>query len=428
MRIINGTVYCQYGTFRKTDLLFDEHILQIGSLPEPSPGEECIDASGKYVIPGLIDIHSHGAMGADASDGDIEGLRTLSRYYAARGVTSWCPTTMSLPEETLTHALLTIRAFAEEQEAQEGIGQRSAGAGDAYRSENHSNVKTNGHSTESADPLACAHRAQKPDSATASGARCVGVHLEGPFLNPKKCGAQAPQSIRRPDFEELCRLNEASGSRIRIVTAAPEMDEDFSFIRRASKLCTVSIGHSAADYDTAHRAFSAGASHVTHLFNGMTPLHHRDPGILGAAFDAHATVECICDGLHLHPSAVRLARRLFFGNMALVSDSMRCAGMPDGIYTLGGQNVIVKNRRAALADGTLAGSSVHLMDTLYNLLAFGTPLGDAVAAATCVPAKIIGMQHEIGTIAVGFKADLVILSDRLIPETVIIGGKRFEAD
>ncbi len=365
MLIKNGLVFCNNGVFEKVDLVCNERITGIGILE----GTADLDAEGKYVIPGLVDIHTHGAVNEDASDGSTEGLTKMSRYYAERGVTSWCPTTMALPEDKLIHAMHAVRDFESD------------------------------------------------------GAKCVGIHLEGPFLSCGKRGAQRADYLRKPDVDMFLRLNEASGGLVRMVTVAPEEDENFAFIRRVSKMCMVSLGHSVAGYETAYAAFEAGAAHVTHMFNGMNGLHHRNPGIIAAAFDAGVTAEIICDGMHIEPSVIRMAYRLFGDKMTLISDSMRCAGMPDGDYELGGQPVTVKNRKAVLADGTLAGSSIHLMDALQNAVNFGIPLEAAVRAAAFTPAEVIGMEKEIGQIKIGCRADLLILDKKLNLETVIIGGR-----
>ena len=241
MHITNGQVFLPEGRFEKSDILCGDRITAITggdthvTVQEPPDGE-MIDATGKYIIPGLVDIHTHGAVNADASDGDADGLRRMSRYYAQRGVTSWCPTTMTLSEKSLLHAMHAIRDFESD------------------------------------------------------GAHCVGVHLEGPFLSYEKRGAQNAQYLQKPNMEELEKLNEACGGQVCMITVAPEEDRDLAFIRQASRLCTVSLGHSVADYKMAQAAFEAGATHVTHMFNGMNGIHHRKPGIIGAAFDAGATV------------------------------------------------------------------------------------------------------------------------------------------
>lgn len=378
MYIKNGQVFLPDGHFEKADILCGKYIDAVDGGASDDRfliknnefrGEEILDASGKYVIPGLVDIHTHGAVNADASDGDAAGLRNMSRYYAQKGVTSWCPTTMTLPEEELLAAMRAVRDFESD------------------------------------------------------GAQCVGVHLEGPFVSYEKRGAQNAAYLQKPDIEELKKLNDACGGMVRMITIAPEEDENLKFTREASRICTVSLGHSVADYEQAMAAFEAGASHVTHMYNGMNGLHHRKPGIIGAAFDAGATVELICDGFHIHPSVVRLSAALFGNHLTLISDSMRCAGMPEGEYSLGGQPVWLKAGKATLKDGTLAGSSIHLMDGILNAVKFGVPLEQAVRAATLTPAESIGMEDEIGCIQKGARADLLILDEELHLEKVIIGGR-----
>lgn len=335
-----------------------------------------LDGEDGYLIPGLVDIHTHAAVGEDASDGSIAGLEKMSRYYAAGGVTSWCPTTMTLKEPELRAAMEAVRDFV-----------RPAG-----------------------------------------GAKLAGVNLEGPFLSLKKCGAQNPDNLHAPDAAMLRRLNEASGNRVRLVTVAPEEPGALDFIREASGICAVSLGHTTADYATAMRAYEAGASHTTHLFNAMPPLAHREPGVVAAAMDAGATVELITDGLHIHPAVVRLVHRLYGEKLVLISDSLRCAGMPDGDYELGGQPITMKNGRATLTGtDTLAGSSIHLMEGLRRAVSFGVPLESAVAAASLVPAKVIGLAEEIGSIAPGKRADLVLLDRELAVRAVFIDGERLEA-
>lgn len=386
MILRNGTVFCNDEAFCRADLKIGETIEEI--VPgEDVPGKkgrqiaddgEVLDVSGKYVIPGLIDIHTHGAVGKDSSDGEADGLEAMSRFYASRGITSWCPTTMTLPETELTKAMERVREFADRQQKLEGLH-----------------------------------------------AFCLGVHLEGPFLSYAKKGAQAAQHLRKPDPDMLKRLNEVSGGRVRMVTVAPEEDEGFAFIREASKQCAVSLGHSVADYTTAAGAFEAGASHVTHMYNAMNSLHHRDPGIIGAAYDVGVTVELICDGLHLHPAVIRMTEAMFRDRITLISDSMRCAGMPDGEYSLGGQPVFVRNGKAVLEDGTLAGSSITLMDALRNVVCFGFPLERAVRYATSLPASVVGADQYLGKISEGYRADLLVLDEKLNPETVIVGGRPF---
>ena len=364
MLIKNGKVL--FGrTFTDADLSFDRTIKAIGRLEGPAD----LDAAGGYVIPGLVDIHTHGAVGEDFSDGKPQGLQPLADYYAAHGVTSYLATTMTLKEEVLTPAMHAVRDF-------------------------------------------------KPGG----GAKCAGVHLEGPFLSFAKRGAQAAENLHKPDAALFHRLNEASGGQVRLVTVACEEEGAIPFIREVSQVCTVSLGHTSADYDTAMAGFQAGASHATHLYNGMPSLLHRAPGVIGAAFDAGASVELICDGLHIHPAVIRATYQMFGDKLNLISDSLRCAGMPDGDYELGGQPIVVKDHKATLLDGTLAGSSISLLDAVRNVVRFGLPLAEAVYAASAAPAQAVGL--DAGVIAHGKAADLVVLDRDLNLKAVFVDGQR----
>lgn len=366
MRFTNGKIFID-GTFVDGGIDFDDKFLAVG--PDVTDGE--FDLQGDMVIPGLIDIHSHGGVGCDASDGIPEDLEKLGQYYAKEGVTSWLPTTMTLKEPELLCAFTAIRSF-----------QRS------FKS-----------------------------------AKAVGIHMEGPFLSYAKRGAQNPDNLHKPDIAMFERLYEASGAMIRLVTIAPEEPDALVFISEISKLCTVSLGHTTADYDISMKAFQAGASHATHLFNGMPGLHHRQPGVIAAAFDSNATVELIADGLHVAPSMMRLTHRLFGERLCLISDSLRCAGMPDGDYELGGQPITLTNGKATLSGtDTLAGSSIHLMDGLRRCVSFGFPLEEAILAATIQPAKAIRMDDAIGSIAVGKYADFIIVDECLHVKAVYIDG------
>ena len=364
MRIKNGKILIGK-SFVDADIQFDRTITAIGRLEGPA------DMEGGYVIPGLVDVHTHGAVGEDFSDGKPAGLQPLADYYAAHGVTSYLATTMTLREEVLTPAMHAIRDF-------------------------------------------------KPRS----GAKCAGVHLEGPFLSYAKRGAQAAENLHKPDPALFHRLNEASGGQVRLVTVACEEEGALPFIREISRICTVSLGHTTADYDTAMSGFLAGASHATHLYNGMPSLLHRAPGVIGAAFDAGASVELICDGLHIHPSVIRATYQIFGDKLNLISDSLRCAGMPDGDYELGGQPIVVKNHKATLLDGTLAGSSISLLDAVRNVVRFGLPLAGAVYAASTAPALAAGL--DAGVIAQGKAADLLVLDEDLALKAVFVDGQRFE--
>lgn len=375
---------------------------------------ETLDAHGGFVVPGLFDIHTHGAYGADFSDADFSDrnvlndihecsnykcnefgadsfplnspLFRLSRYYLSQGVTSFLATTMTLCAEELFAAMHSIDAFCRMRE--EFIKRT---------------------------PKKLHHLA---------GAKCIGINLEGPFLSSSKRGSQAECNLLAPDAALFHQLNAASGGRIKLVTVAPELPGAFEFIRSVSGCCTVSEGHSAADYNTAIAAFRAGASHVTHIFNGMNDCLHRSPGIAGAAADLGIPVELICDGLHVHPAVVRGVFRVFGKKTCLISDSLRCAGMPDGRYSLGGQEFVLSNGCAALADGTLAGSAISLADAVRNAVSFGISPSDAFFAASYAPfASVFGDSAPFG-LGCGRAADLAVFDANLNLKAVFMDGER----
>ncbi len=334
-----------------------------------------VNLGGAKVIPGLVDIHIHGAAGADFSDGDFRGLTHMAEYLAKHGITSFLPTSMTLPYETLSAAFQT---------AQRLRGER---------------------------PLNCA--------------RVLGVHMEGPFFSEKKKGAQNGDYLRVPDYEAFAALNEQCGGLVRIVDLAPELPGAIEFTEQACQLCRVSVAHTDADYEEASAVFHAGATHLTHLFNAMPPIHHRKPGVIGAASEQeNVAAELICDGFHAHPSAVRMAFRLFPRRICLISDSLRCCGMPDGEYELGGQPVFLKDGVARLCDGTIAGATSNLYEDMLNAVRFGIPEEDAIRAATILPAREAAADQETGSIEAGKLADFVVCTEELALLRVYIGGKR----
>ena len=338
--------------------------------------EDAVDLGGAYVIPGLIDVHNHGNSNADFSDGSWEGDVKMARYLAGVGVTSFAPATMTLPYAVIAKALEAgLRLHKEPLEG-------------------------------------CA--------------RLLGVQMEGPFFSEKKKGAQNGEYLRRPDFEAFKELFDDSEGLISIVDLAPELEGSVEFVEKAKELCTVSIAHTDSDYDHAKAAIEAGVTHLTHLYNAMPPIHHRKPGVIGAASENEGvSAELICDGIHVHPSSVRMAFKLFGAKrMVLISDALRCCGMPDGEYELGGQQVFLAENVARLADGTIAGSATNLYDCMRNAVRFGIPKEDAIRAATWNPARQIHALDRVGSIANGKLADFVVCDAELNRKSVWLGGKQ----
>jgi len=368
----NAFIFKDDGTFQKGDIA-----VQNGRFSDLTTTEgDVADLEGKYVIPGLIDIHSHGNSGADFSDANFDGLVRMARYLLKNGITSFSPASMTLPEEQLKAAYMTAIRLRDE----------------------------------------------KPEWASA----IRGITMEGPFFNPAKKGAQNADFLRLPDYDLFSCLNETADGMIRIVCVAPELPGAIPFIKKASQLCTVSVAHTMATYDEAKAGFEAGASHVTHLFNAMPPLAHREPGVIGAAAEnSKVTAELITDGIHIHESAVRAAFALFGKErMVLVSDSMMACGMANGEYMLGGQKVFVNGRKATLSDGTIAGSATHLYDCMRTAISFGIKPEDAIRAATINPARVIGADKEVGSLTIGKIADFVVCNPDWTMDSVYFAGNR----
>ena len=344
----------------------DGKILRVGKDLPRKEEDLAVDCAGSYtVVPGFVDVHIHGCAGADTCDATREALEAMAAFLLAHGVTSFCPTTMTTSRETIQAALLAAKDMM--------------------------------------------------DHPMEGGARVVGVNMEGPFIAKERKGAQKEEDILPPDFPLFQRFYEESGGIVRLVDVAPEQPGGLDFVEKASQLCTVSIAHTTADYDQAKAAFDKGATHATHLFNAMSGLHHRKPGVVGAVFDdSRVRGELICDGFHIHPAVLRAAFRLLGDRALIVSDSMRANGMPEGeAFDLGGQMVTVHQGKALLPDGTIAGSVTNLHQEIKNLVSFGVPFEQAVKAATLLPARAIGLDGEIGSIAPGKRADLVVLDENL---------------
>ena len=370
----NARIFCsdfqfRQGAFEVIDGVFTQVLAK--NVPE-----DAIDLRGATVIPGLVDVHSHGNSGADFSDGDYEGLKAMATYYAKVGVTSFAPASMTLPYENLEKAFSNARRLVEE--SPEGMS--------VLR----------------------------------------GIQMEGPYFSYKKRGAQNPDYLKAPDFEGFMALQEGCGGLVRIVDIAPELEGAEEFIKRAKDICTVSVAHTDTDYDHAKMAFDTGATHLTHLYNAMPAIHHRNPGAIPAAVEnPNVRVELICDGLHAHPAMVRFAFTMFGGQrMVLVSDSGRCCGLPEGSkFELGGQDAWLKDGIARLADGTIACSAINLYQGLVNAIKFGIPEVDAVRASTYNPACAIGADKVVGSIEAGKQADFLVCNSDYTQCRVFLAGK-----
>ena len=342
----------------------EEKIREVGEFLHPHEGEEIADYGGDYLLPGFVDVHIHAFRKHDTMEGEA-AVRAMSRELADLGVAAFCPTTMSASPEDTRNALRGIRAVME-------------------RPEPH-------------------------------GALVLGAHMEAPFLQEARAGAQRKEFFRDPSWEDFLEMTDHHPEIVRLITLAPERNGAEAFIRKASaEGIHVSVGHTSATGLQVHAAGDWGADHVTHTFNAQTPLHHREPGVPGAALtDDRFYCEMICDGVHLHGDIVRLLARCKGRERAVaITDAMEAAGMPDGEYALGGQKVYVKNGEARLADGTLAGSVLTMRQALWNLIhRFGIEPADACAMCTSTPAASIGI-HTAGRMAPGAPA----IFNRYAPE------------
>ena len=343
-------------------------------LPQDVPAD-AVDLQGATVIPGLVDVHIHGCMGADFSDGDYEGLQVMARHLLKEGITSFAPASMTLPYDVLEKAFATGRKLADES------------------------------------PEDCA--------------RLMGIHMEGPYFSEKKKGAQNGEYLKNPDFEGFKKLYEGCGGLVRIVDVAPELPGSKEFVQQASKLCTVSVAHTDAAYEDAKMAFDNGATHVTHTFNAMTPIAHRAPGVIPAAAENdNVRAELIGDAFHVMPPVIRMIFRTFGAErMIIVSDALRCCGMPKGQYELGGQIVVLEDVVGRLLDGTVAGSITDLYKCMCRVMEAGIAEADAVRAATINPACAIGAQDKIGSIETGKYADFLVCAPDYSTKRVFRGGK-----
>ena len=368
-RIFTGDFKFHEGAFEVKDGRFGE------VLPQNVP-EDAVDLGGATVIPGLIEVHSHGNSGYDFCDGDYEGLKEMAKFYLSCGVTSFAPASMTLPYDVLEKAFATAKRL----------------------------------------------KAEAPEGCSV----IRGIQMEGPYFSYNKRGAQNADYLKDPDFEGFKKLYDGCDGLVRIADVAPELPGAAEFVKAASALCTVSVAHTDSDYDHAKAAFDAGATHLTHLYNAMPGIHHRKPGVIPAAVEnKNVRAEIICDGLHIHPASVRLAFSMFGGErMIIVSDSGRCAGQPDGTrFDIGGQFATVIDGVAKLDDGTIACSASNMWACVTNCISWNIPEEDVIRAATYNPACALGVQDEVGSIEPGKVADFIVVDSQYGNRRVFLAGK-----
>lgn len=376
--IINGKIVTPSEVIENKVIFFDEKIEAITDADKADVSScEVIDAHGAFVAPGLVDIHIHGYVGEDTCDGNVEGLEKMAKAIVRNGVTSFCPTTMTVAKEQIEKAFDAAR----ELKARKNHG----------------------------------------------GAEVLGINCEGPFINPSKKGAQAEEHILRPDGKFIVD----NADIIKLVTIAPEMDgalEAIEYIKEKSDVL-VSMGHTGATFEEANAGIKAGVRHTTHLFNAMTALMHRNPGVVGAALsNDFVSCELIADTFHVNKGLFALVSKIKGDKLCLITDCMRAGGMPDGKYDLGGQDVFVKGIQCLLEDGTIAGSVLRLNRAVQNVFE-NTDLGIAksFAAASLNPATAIGEGARKGSLEVGKDADIIIVNTNFdIIKTIIGGTVRYE--
>ena len=374
--IINGKIITESEVLENKIVLYSDKIHEIREKNTAekflNECEEVTDAKGNYVSPGFIDMHIHGAGGYDVMDGTEESLAAISSIVAQNGVIGFLPTTMTMSREKIYTALDNIKHVMGKE---------------------------------------------------AKGARILGAHMEGPFINKKYKGAQAEDFIIEPSFSFIEKYVDI----IKVVTLAPEIDEDFKFIKEVINKTNIilSMGHSNAEYEQALKAIENGVSHVTHTFNAMTPLNHRNPGVVGAALNSDIYCELIADKIHVHPAIFKiLATIKGMEKVILITDSMRAGCLHDGISELGGQKVIIKNNTARLEDGTLAGSTLRLNQAIKNFMdCTGEGICQTIKLASLNPAKELGIEKDRGSLEVGKYSDIVILDEKFNIHKTIVEGK-----
>lgn len=373
--ITNGKIVLPEAVTTGKVLAFDAESGKIAGVVDAAPaGADVIDAKGGYVAPGLVDIHIHGYLGEDTCDALPEGIKKMAYGVAKNGVTSFLPTTMTVAKAEIEAALNAVRSLKEESKSWDG-------------------------------------------------AEIIGVHAEGPFINPSKKGAQAEENILTPDADFILE----NADIITSVTLAPEMDKDHACIKKlaADGRVLVSMGHTDATFDEAMKAAKDGVNHATHLFNAMSALAHRNPGVVGAALASdNVSVEVIADTFHINPGLYTIIAKAKGDKMVLITDCTRAGGMPDGEYTLGGQPIFLKGIECRLADGTIAGSVLKLNNAVKNVLAHTTlSVNEVFKMASLNPATAIGVADRIGSLEEGKDADIIIVDSDINVQRTIKKGR-----
>lgn len=377
MRFKNALIYSEDFRFRCGG--FDVENGSFANVLCETASENYTDLHGAYVLPGFIDMHCHGAAGFDFSESGTEGIKAMSEYLLSRGVTGFAATAMTQSSDKLKTALKAAQEYAKAEH------ERSS--------------------------------------------RLLAVRLEGPFLSPVRNGAQNPEYLREPSITLFDELYQASGGLLHVMDIAPELPGALELIRHASKYCVVSLGHTDAGYEQALAAIEAGASHITHICNGMKPMHHRAPGLIPAAAEHEGlTAELICDGRHVHPSMMRLIYRIFGSErLCLISDALSCCGAKGKSCASGGQPVHVRDGLAYLEDETLAGSARDLFEIFRISVESGIPAEDAVRMVTYNPARILGVDSSLGSIFNGKRADFLVCGEDFSLRQVYLAGKAYKA-
>lgn len=370
MLIKNAFILKENFKFERSNVEFTDKIANFAS----NFALETVDAQGMLLIPGLIDVHTHGAVGFGYPDMNRDSYAAMTAYYAANAVTSFLLATMSLPQ---TELVSRLRGLAELMEQP--------------------------------------HSSAYPQ----------GIYLEGAFINPEKSGSHNPADLLKPDSELFAQFMDAARGHIKVLAVAPELENALPFIEAAAKQVVVSLAHTKADYEIANKAIELGATNATHLFNAMSPIAARDPGVIGAVIDNDKVfVELIVDGGHLHKSIVRMAFKMCGENrVLLVSDSVAVAGLGVGSYSAHGRDITVLGNSARLSDGRLAGSAVSLLDCVKKCTEIGISLEQAIKAASWNPARMLGVDKLTGSISIGKFADLVLLDRELNVKMVFVKGQ-----